>query len=549
MPRYSDDAADRIDQTITAGRYLALLSLVAACAAPAVTTAFARSVLKPARAHAAEPGQDTGYAQVDAYLRNRMEATKAPGLVYAIVTPDSIEHIGAWGHDGDGHPVTSATPFLWGSVSKPVTATAVMTLVEAGAISLDEPVRTYLPSFSLADEELATEVTVRHLLEQTSGIPDGTGVTDQFDRRPDPYGGAVADLADVAPLFSPGERHEYSSANYLVLGAVVEAASGQTFTEYLHDHILDPLEMTGTITTPDEADAALPDGHRYVFGRPVSVAASYDQTGPSYGYLGGTVKDLAHFAMAQLNGGRYGSTQVLDASTTELMQTGTAHINDTHSYGLGWRDDTRNADLGTRTIWHGGAVQGYQAMVLLLPDMDRGVVVLQNIYGFFQDSGLAAVGLGATRLLAGGQPAAASSDGTYAIVLTGLVAVCAALAVAIGWPIRRLFRRAAYPGSQSRTVIEMACWTLGGLALAYLAGIQLPKMVGATLRLIPLWAPDVGWLLIAISVGSIALAITRLTIGFIRLGRFSLHTPPPDSSARGRSLKSVKCRTSSRRLP
>ncbi|MPZ89761.1 MAG: serine hydrolase, partial [Nitriliruptorales bacterium] len=342
----------------------------------------------------AAPVADGG--DIDSYLRDRMEATSTPGMAYAAVTSDSIEHIGTWGSDGNGDPVTESTPFLWGSVSKPITATAVMTLVESGAIELDEPVRTYLPSFTLSDADATKRITVRHLLVQTSGIPEGTGITDRFDRRRDPYGAAVADLSEVALLSEPGERHEYTSANYVVLGAIVEAASGRSFTEYLRQHVLQPLEMDGVITSPDEAAAGLPDGHAYALGRPIAATPSYDQTGPSYGYLGGTVEDLARFAMDQL-GARVGGSRVLENSSVSQLQNGTARISDTHRYGLGWRDDDRNADLGTRTIWHGGAVHGYQAMVVLLPDTDRGIVVLQNIYGFFQDAQLAAAGLGAAR--------------------------------------------------------------------------------------------------------------------------------------------------------
>jgi CubicO group peptidase (beta-lactamase class C family) len=298
--------------------------VLTAATAVAAVVVFATTLAAPAAlagttvdAKTATPGTDL--TRVGAYLRERMAATKTPGLAYAVVTPDSIEHTGTWGEGGNGNPVTADTPFLWGSVSKPVTATAVMTLVESGTIDLDEPVRSYLPSFTLAEDDAAAQISVRQLLEQTSGIPEGTGITDRFDRRSDPYNDAVADLVDATPRFSPGQRHEYTSANYLVLGAVVEAVTGQAFDEYLRERVLDPLQMTGVIASPEEADVALPEGHGYAFGQPVRVASHHDQTGPSYGYLGGTVEDLAHFAIAQLNNGRYRSTHVLQPASLRLI--------------------------------------------------------------------------------------------------------------------------------------------------------------------------------------------------------------------------------------
>lgn len=486
-------------------------------AAGLVAAAGSLSLLAPVDGQEQRP-PNAHLGAVDAYLAERIEATDTPGMAYAVVTQESVEHVGTMGHDGTGDPVTSSTPFLWGSVSKPVTASAVMTLVESGAIGLDDPVRAHLPSFTLAGPRATDQITVRHLLEHTSGIPDGTGITDRFDRVPDPYGDALAELAAVAPATQPGAAHEYASANYLVLGALVEEVTDRRFTEYLREHILEPLDMDDAITTPGEAETALADGHGYAFGRPVGVPLSYDPAGPSYGYLGGSVEDLTHFAMAQLNGGRYGGAQLLDAATTETMWTGGARISDTHRYGLGWRDDDRNADLGTRTIWHGGAVQGYHAMIVLLPDLDLGVVVLQNSYGYFQDADLAAAGLGAARILAGGDATTPPDDPTYLLVLSALVAVLAAVVAAIAWSLHRV-RRPSRGERRAPVLVRTACWVAASLILAWLAGLAVPSAVGADLRLIPLWAPDVGWLLIAIVTAALALAGVRILDALVRLWR------------------------------
>nr|WP_162606491.1 serine hydrolase domain-containing protein [Jiangella asiatica] len=381
-------------------------------------------------------------AEVEAYLRERMAATDTPGLAYAIVSSESIEQVGTVGHDGAGSAITPSTPFLWGSVAKPVTATTVMTLVEAGTVDLDAPVRTYLPEFTLADADSSERITVGDLLAQTSGIPDGTDATDRFDEREEPYEEAVAELADVEPLFPPGERHEYSSANYLVLGAVVEAVTGQDFTDYLHAHVLDPLGMTGVVTTPEDAAARVPDGHAYAFGRPITVTSHYDVAGPSYGYLGGTVEDLARFTMDQL-AGHHGGSRVVGPDSIADLHAGTAAVSDGHDYALGWRVDDRNSDLGTTTIWHGGGAQGYQAMTVLLPELDLGLVVLQNIYGIFQDGELAGTGLEAARVLAGGTPEPVGSDPSYGVALGALGAVLLAVATALGWAIHLLLRSRA----------------------------------------------------------------------------------------------------------
>ncbi|MFI5723234.1 serine hydrolase domain-containing protein [Streptomyces cyaneofuscatus] len=451
---------------------------------------------------------------VDAYLRQRMTETKTPGMAYAIVDRHQVERTGAMGHDGDGAPVTARTPFLWGSVAKPVTATAVMTLAEDGRIDLDRPVRAYLPDFTLKDRRASARITVRDLLLQTGGIPETTDATDRFEHRRDPYRSAVAELADVTPL-APVGQHAYSSANYLLLGAVVEAVTGHPYADYLREAVLDPLRMTGAVTTPAQA-SALPGGHSYVYGRPTAVSSRFDQTGPSYGYLGGTVEDLAHFAMAHLNNGSYRGTELLRRASIREMHTGAARISDTHRYGLGWRDDDRNADLGTRTVWHGGASPGYQATVVLLPDADRAIVVTQNVYGYFQDAALVGTALGAARILAGGRPGDAITDAVYPALLAGLTTVVAAVTAATGWAVFRLLRPGAGPVRRRRIALGTGAWMLLGLGVAYGAWIAVPDAFGADGRLIRLYAPDLGWLLAAIALAGLALAAVRLGCGLRR---------------------------------
>ncbi|WP_026931592.1 serine hydrolase domain-containing protein [Glycomyces tenuis] len=472
---------------------------VLACIAAAATPAHAQEA-------AAAP-----YAAVDDYLAERLASNGVPGAAYAVVSPDGIEHTAAWGEDGDGEAVTESTPFLWGSVAKPVTATAVMTLVEDGRVGLDEPVAVYLPGFRLADEDHSARITVRHLLEQTSGIPEGTGVTDRFEEREDPYGEAVADLADAEPFAEPGETFEYASANYLVLGAIVQAVSGQPYEQYLREAVLDPLGMDGAVATAEDAES-VPDGHTYVFGQTVAIDARFDPTGPSYGYLGGTVTDLAHFAMAHLGGG----SPVLEAASVEQMHTGAAEISETSSYGLGWYANSRHDGLDTSTVWHVGATPGYSASVILLPELDRALVMAQNAYGYFQDGPLIGAMFDAVRLLAGGEATDPGGDWLYPSLLGLLVALTAAAVAVVALTLRRLRRGERRPAPRWRTAVGMAAWTLGGLAVAYVAGVAVPSIAPSRTVLL-LLTPDLGWGLYMVSFSALAVVAVRLWAGVLRL--------------------------------
>lgn len=142
--------------------------------------------------------------------------------------------------------------------------------------------------------------------------------------------------------------------------------------------------MQTTITTPAQAEARLPPGHRFVFGQPVALTTPYDPAGVGYGYLGGTLADAMAFAQANL-GSR---PAVLSVEQRAVMFQGDVVTSGAHRYGLGWRRwplaefVPGSAD---ELIWHGGVAPGYQAMVILLPARERAIIVLQNGYGVFQE--------------------------------------------------------------------------------------------------------------------------------------------------------------------
>jgi len=114
---------------------------------------------------------ETDFAAIDAYVDTQLNDLGIPGIALGIVQGDQIVHLQGFGFaDSSGRKITPQTPFYIGSVTKSFTALAVMQLVEAGKIDLDAPVQTYLPWFELADKAASAKITVRHLLNQTTGI-------------------------------------------------------------------------------------------------------------------------------------------------------------------------------------------------------------------------------------------------------------------------------------------------------------------------------------------------------------------------------------------
>ncbi len=322
---------------------------------------------------------------IERYVARHMARSRIPGVAIAIVSKDSVIYSRGFGTDGFGKNVTEHTGFVLGSMSKSITALAVMQLVERGDVALDAPVQNYLPWFRVAeanaDANPASRITVRQLLLHTSGIPGNapraTGasrtLTDQ-----------VRALADVTLHNAPGSTHEYASPNYVVLGAVLEAVTGRSFAEYVQQSIFTPLGMRDSRTEPRPAlrDGTVPgadgmsSGHIYVFGFPVARTLPHENDRLPTASLISSAADMGVFLLAQMRGadGRDSGGVLSAAGFTQMHRGGAAA--EGFSYAFGWRDGQL---ANTRAVHHGGIVPNFRGKLVMLPDVGVGVVVLTNV--------------------------------------------------------------------------------------------------------------------------------------------------------------------------
>lgn len=201
-----------------------------------------------------------------------MAEHQIPGLALSIVHSDEIVYTQGYGvADPDGTPVTPQTPFILCSLSKSFTALAIMQLVEAGEIELDASVQTYLPWFTMAGPEPAERITVRHLLTHSSGLSYLVGDKDLVnpDVSEDALETHIRKLADYKLTRPVGESFGYNNTGYDMLGLIVQTVSGQSFEDYVKEHIFSPLEMTNSYKSKLEADAnGLAAGYTYFFRQP-----------------------------------------------------------------------------------------------------------------------------------------------------------------------------------------------------------------------------------------------------------------------------------------
>jgi CubicO group peptidase (beta-lactamase class C family) len=328
-------------------------------------------------------GTDVQMADVERVLEQQLDASGVPGAAVVVVSSGRIETGGA-GSDGDSQGVGATTPFVIGSTTKSFTALAVMQLVDSGDVALDASVRDYVPEFQLAGGQPVEDITVRHLLQQTSGLSDLAGGPLLASAVDGTALEAIAELKDSHLTSPPGDSWLYANANYVLAGLVVERASGMSYAEYVQARILDPLGMSHSYVSVEAAAAdGLTKGHRFWFGVPVSTGPTHRSGLLAAGYLISTAEDLGRYLSMYLadgvsaTGERVVSTEGLH---TLLTPGPVAHLGpwadgkESH-YGMGW---FIGGPWSPDALFHPGNSPDSSAMLAIFPDRNLAVATLMN---------------------------------------------------------------------------------------------------------------------------------------------------------------------------
>jgi CubicO group peptidase (beta-lactamase class C family) len=317
-------------------------------------------------------------AQFEPVLDQALKDHQVPGFVMTVVAEGKRVYTVTRGvrRLGGSEPLHERSLFHMASVTKPFVATAVMQLVEAGKVDLDQPVQRYLPYFRLKDPRAAS-ITVRQMLSHTSGMPD----VEDYE-----WAKAVADegaleryvrsLTDKELIAAPGERFQYSNMAFEVLGDLIAKVSGQTFEGYVKAHILAPLGMKDSTLLRAEADPKLTTTPHVLGDRLIPVVSPvypYNRMHAPSSTLHSNLVDMSRWALANLRRGELDGRRILKASSYDAMWKPTGDPK--RPVAISWFQAENH---GHRTISHGGGDVGYRSLVLLLPDDGIALVMMVN---------------------------------------------------------------------------------------------------------------------------------------------------------------------------
>lgn len=315
----------------------------------------------------------TSTAPIDAAITKMLDEQHVTGAAVGVYQNGALIDLKTYGlrDVAKNLPVDAGTRFEIGSVTKQFTAAAILQLQEQGKLSIDDPVAKYLPAFPHA-----SEITLRQLLNQVSGLPNYTSLPDiaaAMATIPDATGKIVAYVNK--PLnFTPGTKWEYSNTNYWVLGKVVSRVSGMSYEDYVREHIFKPAGMLHSGFVSDESsfdDFAIPYWQGPKNDGPTQPAPTMLESWPgAAGAIVSTVGDLAAWDTALASG------KVISHDSFALMSSpGRLAYGKLTDYGMGLEVGSHE---GHARIGHGGGTPGSLTMNATYPNDHLDIIVLEN---------------------------------------------------------------------------------------------------------------------------------------------------------------------------
>lgn len=332
--------------------------------------------------------------QLDRYLQSIHKEAAAPGFSVSIVEKGEVRYQAAFGKEilGQKAPMRVESVLPIGSLTKSMTALALMQLVEKGQLDLDKPIVEYLPEFQTAKPEKSSKITCRMLLNNSSalygGYSDGSLEGDSATYQ------LMKSLEGTYLEQEPGLSYRYSNTGFSIAGYLLHAISGEAYADYLERHIFKPLDMKNSSTRVDEFGKLKSiDGHYYGINSSIPAHIERNREAeamiPAGSLMRSSAKDLSAYMLALLNPNTSGIISTAGRDKLWEAQSCFAGFSyeeggedEEFGYGLGWM--LGNIE-GKELVFHGGSTGTASSMMILDPVHDIGVVILLNLDYTFID--------------------------------------------------------------------------------------------------------------------------------------------------------------------
>jgi CubicO group peptidase (beta-lactamase class C family) len=333
--------------------------------------------------------QNAALQKVDQYLQEYKEKIPIPGFSIVLVEKDKIIFNKGYGVERQGikHPISPNSSLGIGSIGRGFTAIAVLQLVEKGLLDLDAPITQYLPWFKTANKNLSDEITLRHCLSNTSGIPPFFESVPHLDPNKS-LEHFVRSMESQYLQRKPGLSHEFSDEGYSIAGLIISEVSGMSYPAYLQKHVFEPLEMNRSTTDPSLFDKmGVLYGHEMLLDECVEAKKGNIEGNylPAGSEMRSSTKDLGKYLIALMNQGNFKGKSILSPKSIETLFKSNISFQGLGTmlggngidiqYALGWM----GMEIENRKIFiHTGNTGTSAAIIGINPAKDQGVAILFN---------------------------------------------------------------------------------------------------------------------------------------------------------------------------
>jgi CubicO group peptidase (beta-lactamase class C family) len=318
---------------------------------------------------------------IDILAERVMKERKIPGVSVGILYHDQMKYLVYGETERNGHKVTNGTYFKLGSISKSFTAYAIYLLQEQGKLKVDDDVTKYIPQFhvetnNIRKRDAAKEVkaiTINHLLHHTSGIPSSTIGLISYDQSKDTFLHLMKELSHVELELFPGEKFQYATINYDILGYIIEMISGIPYHEFIEKEVLKPFGISEVVIAKNQIKDELAQGHKRLSNHSYRYTEPDVQANVPAGEFYSNMKGLIQWIEIQMNPEKI-SGRRLNAMEGTHQADETVKPENKYYYAGGWK-----VKVNSERIEHGGKNPGYSCYTIMNLNQNIAVCVLTNM--------------------------------------------------------------------------------------------------------------------------------------------------------------------------
>ncbi len=424
------------------------------------------------------------FNKIDNHIKKVQNEVNIPSISIGIVKDDKLVYKKSYSEDKN---INENSLYYIGSLTKSFTALAILQLIEEKKLNLDDSIKKHLPWFKIKDMENIDKITIRTLLNQTSGFSTFEGLKnfDDWDSSDFALEKTIMALKDISLKSEPSKTFQYSNINYQILGLIIEKVSGVSYDQYINKNIFQKLSMNNSFASLDNLDKNnLVQAHIHWFGHPIKSDYPFSKIMLPAGYIVSNIEDMSKYLINQIN--------IEVSKNIKQIQTQSAPIvKDSLYYGFGWFTHTKDE----LSLDHLGSTPGYTSTMIIYPQDKLGIILLSNTTSYtLGNSRLTSLASDIIDIIKNKEPKDKAID---------IISIIAYIFFIIAIIIKLFFIYRFIKKPKNISKFKITISIIFDILIILSLYILLPKLYNLTFGVFLMFSPDIGYLMLGLIMISI----------------------------------------------